>query len=127
MTRELLAIEASGRYTNYGPVNAELEQALVREMFGGVGACLTVSNATLGLMLAIRQAVDATRPLRTQSAAAKRARTYALMPAFTFAATAHAALWCGLTPLLCDIDPASWIACPEAERPWSNATAKRLP
>jgi hypothetical protein len=32
------------------------------------------------------------------------------MPSFTFAAAAHAALWCGLTPLLCDIDPATWAA-----------------
>jgi dTDP-4-amino-4,6-dideoxygalactose transaminase len=35
---------------------------------------------------------------------------FALMPSFTFAAAAHAALWCGLTPLLCDIDPATWAA-----------------
>jgi dTDP-4-amino-4,6-dideoxygalactose transaminase len=37
------------------------------------------------------------------------------MPSFTFAATAQAALWCGLTPLLCDIDPANWAADPAAE------------
>jgi dTDP-4-amino-4,6-dideoxygalactose transaminase len=37
------------------------------------------------------------------------------MPGFTFAAAAHAALWCGLTPLLCDIDPEKWAADPAAE------------
>ena len=25
-------------------------------------------------------------------------------------------MWCGLTPLLCDINPADWAACPDAER-----------
>ena len=37
------------------------------------------------------------------------------MPSFTFAAAAHAALWCGRTPLLCDIDPSTWAADPAAE------------
>ena len=37
------------------------------------------------------------------------------MPSFTFAATAHAALWCGLTPLLCDIHPTNWAPDPAAE------------
>ncbi len=99
-------IEAIGRFSNFGPINQRLERALVREMFGDVGVCVTVCNATLGLMLAIRQAVGAPDPRRR----------YALMPAFTFAATAQAALWCGLTPLLCDIDPETWLAAPGAEQ-----------
>ncbi|MEG8023267.1 DegT/DnrJ/EryC1/StrS family aminotransferase [Sphingomonas aurantiaca] len=33
------------------------------------------------------------------------------MPALTFAATAQAAAWAGLTPLICDIDPDDWAAC----------------
>ncbi len=37
------------------------------------------------------------------------------MPSFTFAAAAHAALWCGLTPLLCDIHPTHWAADFDAE------------
>src|SRR5262245_8937208 len=52
-------------------------------------------------MLAIRHVVGATPDPR---------RRYALMPSFTFAATAHAALWVGLRPLLSDIDPETW--CP---------------
>jgi dTDP-4-amino-4,6-dideoxygalactose transaminase len=55
-------------------------------------------------MLAIKQAVG-WRP---------RGR-YALMPSFTFAATAQAALWCGLTPLFCDIDPETWLPDAAAE------------
>jgi dTDP-4-amino-4,6-dideoxygalactose transaminase len=101
---ELKAIERSGIYSNYGPVNARFETALTEQVFGGTGGCLTVNNATTGLMLAIREAA-----VRTEG------RCYALMPSFTFAATAHAALWAGLTPLLCDVDPETWNSCPIAE------------
>lgn len=101
---ELQEIERSGVFSNYGPTNTGFEQELTRRMFGGEGACLTVNNATTGLMLAIKQAAQR-RP----------GATYALMPSFTFAATAHAALWAGLTPLLCDIDPATWVPSTSAE------------
>ena len=40
----------------------------------------------------------------------------AIVPSFTFAATAQAALWAGLTPLICDIDPDDWSACARAEQ-----------
>jgi dTDP-4-amino-4,6-dideoxygalactose transaminase len=98
LVSELTAIEASGRFTNFGPVNARFEQQMVERIFGGVGACLTVSNATLGLILAIRHAIGDNA----------QGRRYALMPSFSFAATAQAALWNGLTPLFCDIDENDW-------------------
>jgi len=104
LTGELIAIEASGVYSNYGPVNARFEAALTQQMFGGTGGCVTVNNATTGLMLAIREAMTP-----------GDGRHYALMPSFTFAAAGHAALWAGLTPLLCDIDPETWNASPESE------------
>jgi dTDP-4-amino-4,6-dideoxygalactose transaminase len=97
---QLRAIEESGIFSNFGPVNSAFEQDMLAQMFGGSGACMTVCNATIGLMLAIQQAVGS-RPRRTR---------YALMPSFTFAAAAHAAMWCGLTPLFCDIDPNTWAA-----------------
>ncbi len=90
-------IERRGIFSNFGPVNAAFEAQILAGMFKNTGACVTVANATLGLMLAIKQAAG-WRP---------RGR-YALMPAFTFAATAQAALWCGLTPLFCDIDRETW-------------------
>jgi dTDP-4-amino-4,6-dideoxygalactose transaminase len=102
LIQELEIIEASGVFSNYGPVNTRFEADLTERVFGGLGGCLTVNNATIGLMLAMREA-------------AARGRRYALMPSFTFAATAHAALWAGLTPLLCDIDPETWNACPASE------------
>jgi dTDP-4-amino-4,6-dideoxygalactose transaminase len=101
---ELQALEQSGIFSNFGPVNTLFEQEMLDRFFGGKGACTTVCNATIGLMLAIKDAVGE-----------KPAGQYALMPGFTFAAAAHAALWCGLTPLLCDVDPATWAADPAAE------------
>src|SRR5690349_3303554 len=104
LVRELEAIERSGIHSNFGPVNTQFEAAMTGRLFGGHGGCLTVANATIGLMLATREA-----------AKPGEGRRFALMPSFTFAATAQAALWAGLTPLLCDIDPESWNACPAAE------------
>ncbi len=101
---ELQALEQSGIFSNFGPVNTLFEQEMLDRFFGGKGACTTVCNATIGLMLAIKDAVGE-----------QPAGKFALMPGFTFAAAAHAALWCGLTPLLCDVDPATWAADPAAE------------
>lgn len=102
---ELRAIEERGIYSNGGPVVRGFETGLRDKMFGGAGDCLAVGNATLGLMLAIRQA-----------AGARAGRgMFALMPSFTFAAAAHAAEWAGLTPLLCDVDPGDWSASEAAE------------
>jgi dTDP-4-amino-4,6-dideoxygalactose transaminase len=104
--KQLVDIEASGLYSNYGPVNSRLERTFVDQMFGAEGACLTVCNATIGLMLAVKQAARS-RP--------DKERRYALMPSFTFAATAQAAMWAGLVPVFCDIDEGTWSASPQAE------------
>ena len=101
---ELQSLEQSGIFSNFGPVNTRFEQEMLERFFGGEGACTTVCNATIGLMLAIKETVGE-----------QPAGQFALMPSFTFAATAHAALWCGLTPLLCDIHPTNWAADPAAE------------
>jgi dTDP-4-amino-4,6-dideoxygalactose transaminase len=101
---ELKALEESGIFSNFGPVNTLFEQEMMARFFAGEGACVTVCNATIGLMLAIKDAIGE-----------QPSGKFALMPSFTFAAAAHAALWCGLTPLLCDIDPATWAADPAAE------------
>jgi dTDP-4-amino-4,6-dideoxygalactose transaminase len=101
---ELRSLEQSGIFSNFGPVNTRFEEEMLERFFGGEGACMTVCNATIGLMLAIKEAVGETA--RGQ---------FALMPSFTFAAAAHAAIWCGLTPLFCDIHPQTWAADPAAE------------
>ena len=97
----LRQVEASGVYSNNGPQVQAFEAAATAQLYGGHGASLAVANATLGLMIALR---DAARP-----------GTLAVMPALTFAATAQAALWAGLTPLIVDVDPDNWSADANAE------------
>lgn len=110
---ELRDIENSGIYSNYGPVNSAFEADVTAQLFGGRGGCLTVCNATIGLMIAIRHVVA--RQFGGADFRPPAQRRYALMPAFTFAATAHAALWNGLTPLLCDINAETWLPSAAAE------------
>lgn len=94
-------MEERAIFSNFGPLNAAFERNMTAQMFGGIGECLTVCNATTGLMIAIRQAVESRPGSR---------RRYALMPSFTFAAAAQAARWNRLTPLFCDISPLDWAA-----------------
>ncbi len=88
-------IDESHVYSNFGPINTQLEQRLIDEFFLGQGSLTTVANATMGLMLAI-------------SLCRRPKARYALMPSFTFAATPLAAMWCGLEPYFIDIDPDGW-------------------
>lgn len=104
---ELRAIEESGRFTNFGPVNELFERVALDQFFSGAGAVTTISNATIGLMLAIRAVIGERPP---------ESRRFAVMPSFTFAATAHAALWCNLAPLFCDIERDSWNPSPDSVR-----------
>jgi dTDP-4-amino-4,6-dideoxygalactose transaminase len=101
----LKRVEASGIFSNNGPELRAFEAEATGRLFGGQGACLGVGNATLGLILAIRHAVGG----------APWPGKLAMMPAFTFAATAQAAEWAGLRPLLVDSDPDDWSACAAAE------------
>lgn len=80
-------IIASGLITN-GKYVAAFEQRVADYL--GVKHCVAVSSGTLGLVLAVR-ALDL--------------RGEVIMPSFTFTATAHAAVWNGLTPVLVDIEP----------------------
>jgi dTDP-4-amino-4,6-dideoxygalactose transaminase len=116
LTAGLEAIETSGTFSNYGPVARRFEAEITRQLFAGRGASLTVANATLGLMLALKHETrlqDVTRKL-------------VLLPAFTFAATAQAALWAGMTPLLADCDPDDWALCPKAEERLLDRYGKRI-
>jgi len=103
----LREIEERAILSNFGPLSITFEQNLVAKMFGGEGECLTVCNATIGLMISIRQAIES-RP--------KSRRRYALMPSFTFPAVAQAAQWNRLIPLYCDINPWDWSADEASER-----------
>ena len=69
---QLEALEASGIFTNNGPRVRRFEAALVERLFAGEGACLTIANAAIGLMIAIRQAIGP----------GKANGRFALMPSF---------------------------------------------
>ncbi|HEX8388004.1 MAG TPA: aminotransferase class I/II-fold pyridoxal phosphate-dependent enzyme [Sphingomonas sp.] len=116
MTAALARVEASGVFSNNGPEVRAFEREATERLYGGRGASLAVANATLGLMVAIREAAG--RHVRPGA--------LALMPALTFAATAQAAQWAGLTPLVCDIDADRWSACPRDEERLLKAHADRI-
>lgn len=87
----LRGIDASHTYSNFGPLATRFETRIINELFDGEGLALSVSNATAGLMLALKLLA---RP---------RGR-YVIMPSFTFAATPLAALWAGFEPYFVDVD-----------------------
>ena len=78
--------------TNDGPFLRRFEETL--QTFLGVRHVVAVCNATIGLQMVYR-ALGRARP----------ARRKALMPAFTFIATAHAWEWEGGVPVFGDVDP----------------------
>lgn len=79
-----------------GPALAEYEQRLADHL--GVRHAIGVSSCTAGLMLALDR---------------YRGRT-ALLPSFTFMATAMAAAWTGLRLVFCDVDPHTWSLDPQS-------------
>lgn len=83
-------------FSNGGPCWRLLRERLEDR----VGAyCVPVASGTLGLMAALAAALE------DPASAGGRG---ALMPSFTFLATAQAAVWAGLEPRLDDIDPGDW-------------------
>ena len=77
--------------TNSGPFEREFERRIAD--FTGAAHCIATCNATLALELAIR---------------ALGLRGEVIVPSFTFIATAHALQWQAITPVFCDIDPATY-------------------
>ncbi len=76
--------------TNNGPYVQELEHRLAAQL--GVRHCILTSSGTAALELAIR-ALGLTGEV--------------VVPSFTFPATVNALQWLGITPVFCDIDPAT--------------------
>lgn len=76
--------------SNDGPYVQEFERR-IRE-YVGVRHCVAVCNATVALQMAIR-AMDLTGEV--------------ILPSYTFVATAHALQWQEITPVFCDVDPAT--------------------
>jgi len=88
----LAAIDASRVYTNFGPLALALEERLAAHFGLPGGTVVTVANATVGLTLAL--AAQGARP-----------GTLCAIPAWTFVASAHAAVMAGLVPFFVDVDP----------------------
>ena len=76
--------------TNNGPLVQEFEQSIAD--FTGVRHCVAMCNATVALEIAIR---------------ALELHGEVIVPSFTFIATAHALQWQAITPVFCDVDPAT--------------------
>src|SRR6266404_9063566 len=76
--------------TNDGPFLQEFEKRICERI--GVKHCIAVCNATIGLEI-LTKAIALSGEV--------------ILPSFTFIATAHALQWLGITPVFCDIDPAT--------------------
>jgi dTDP-4-amino-4,6-dideoxygalactose transaminase len=94
----LRRIDATRIYTNHGPLLAELQARLARHLSvppEGVACTSSGTSALVGAILAVAGRAREERPI-------------ALVPAFTFVATANAVEQCGYRPYLVDIDAESW-------------------
>ena len=76
--------------TNNGEYVREFEQRISEAL--GVGHSVAMSNGTVALEIASR---------------ALGLSGEVILPSFTFVATAHALQWQGITPVFCDVDPAT--------------------
>jgi dTDP-4-amino-4,6-dideoxygalactose transaminase len=95
------ASEAERWFSNGGP-NAQLLERRIEDYVGRGCHAVTVGNATLGLIVALRALAGAPGPVRR----------YVIVPSFTFVATVDAIAWCGFEPLFCDVSAQSWHADP---------------
>jgi len=77
-------------FTNSGPLVREFERRVADLL--GVPHCVAMCNGTIALEVATR-ALGMTGEV--------------IVPSFTFVATAHALQWQEVTPVFCDIDPAT--------------------
>lgn len=99
----LEAIDRARRYTNDGPLLAELEAGLAAQFKLPPGGVACVANGTLALMLALAARQPAPGSL-------------CILPSWTFVATAHAVVAAGLTPWFVDVDAETWALTPALAR-----------
>jgi dTDP-4-amino-4,6-dideoxygalactose transaminase len=107
----LAQIWDSGTLTNGGPFHERLQARLAAHL--GVPRVSLFANATLALMVALRQ---------------QGVRGEVITTPFTFAATAHAIRWAGAEPVFADIEPRRFTLDPECiERAITPRTTAILP
>jgi dTDP-4-amino-4,6-dideoxygalactose transaminase len=110
-------IDLSRHYSNFGPLVVELETRLASTFSAQAKRPLdvvTISSATAGLELALTS-LDLPPGSRV------------LVPALTFVASLTAILRAGHLPVICDIDPHSWLLTPDiAEACIASSDAKAI-
>jgi dTDP-4-amino-4,6-dideoxygalactose transaminase len=94
----LRRIDAHRVYSNFGPLVLEFEQRLGAMLGLPASAIVSASSGTAGLVGCILALAGRATP----------ARPLALMPAYTFVATAVAAQECGYEPLFADVRADDW-------------------
>jgi dTDP-4-amino-4,6-dideoxygalactose transaminase len=99
----LRRIDSARIYSNFGPLTIEFHKRISDHLGMPAESVVSASCGTTALMGAV---------LATAGPATK-ARPYALVPAFTFAATAIAVERCGYRAYLADVDANSWMLDPE--------------
>ena len=99
----LREIDRARVYSNHGPLFFRFAAKLEKRLGQPAGSVVPSSSGTNALCGALLATVPPGRP----------ARTLALVPSFTFVATAVAAERCGLRPLIADVDPRTWMLDPE--------------
>ena len=98
--RYLRMIDEAAWYTNFGPLVRRLEKRLADTLDIEAEQLVTVSNATLGLEVAL-MALRLPRGARV------------MVPSFTFVATACAIERAGYVPVIADVHPGMWTLTPE--------------
>lgn len=96
LSKDLEGIIRRNCYTNRGPLELELSAALAEYIGSGVSVALT-ANATIGLMLAMKQLF-------------LRDRHEVIVQSFTFGAVPQAIMWCGYRPVFIDVCEQTWQA-----------------
>jgi len=93
-------IDTNRWYTNFGPLSAEFERALSRELGVGDKHLTVTASGTSALQLSLE-------------ALGLPDKGLVLMPALTFPATAVAVIRAGLRPVIADVDLQTWLLTPE--------------
>lgn len=97
ISNDLIRILSSGTLTNNGPHVMKFEEEMAQYLH--VKHCIAVANGTLAIMLVLK-ALDL--------------KGEAILPSFTFAATAEAVSWCGLGLKFTDIAPSTYTIDPQS-------------
>lgn len=105
----LRRIDQARIYSNFGPLSDAFSHRVADHLGTARGTILPLANATLGLTAGLM-------------AAGAKPGTLCALPAFTFAASAHAVIAAGLVPWLLDVAEDNWQLTPGAvERALADA------